>query len=213
MNLTPLIPAPTNPDASTVANRQEQLEETSVPTSGSENRKGMAVLLQQELDLRHSVEGILMGINWPHSAEIDRTLREQLVRLSANVAVLNQRYMISSANDSETRQDSTFSEQAGATKAAEIASLPDLIAQYRAVLATIASLIVEGTDRARGKMILTQVALSHEEMAASLTKFLDESPAFEHDSLTDKVADAPTRGESRWENEGGSPPPGTVPPI
>ena len=185
--------------------------ETPAMQSESLNLEGVALLLQQEIDLRHSVEGILVGLNWPHSAEIDRTLREQLLQLSANIAVLNQRYRIPALVPSAKEDIPDFVDQTEVGRTREILSLPDLIAQYRVILGTIGDLIAAGSDRERGKMILTRVALSHEEMATNLTTFLEEPSTFEHPSLTSAVVDVPTRGEATWENEGGMPPRAAVP--
>ena len=196
MTTAPLANTPLMFDAVTAADRSSPLVETPLVRGESSNPEGIALLLQQELDLRHSVEGILVGLNWPHSAEIDRTLREQLLRLSANIAVLNQRYMIPALVLSAVEDVPAFVDQTGAGRSREILSLPDLIAQYRVILGTIGDLIAEGSDRERGKMILTQVALSHEEMATNLTTFLEEPSTFEHPSLTGAVVDVSTRGDA-----------------
>jgi hypothetical protein len=156
-------------------------------------------LMQQELDLREAIRGILVGLNWPHSAEIDRTLREQLVQLSTNIEVLNQRYLVPVSVDGRRERQET----ASTNSSSESISLDALIAQYRNVLGTIGSLIMQGSDRERGKIILTQVARSHEEMVTVLTTFRPDQ------SLQSSMENAPSvnlsRGEARWENEGGAP--------
>ena len=162
---------------------------------------GFADLMQQELDLRKAIQGILVGLNWPHSAEIDRTLREQLLQLSTNIEVLNQRYMLPAKAGEQDQPTNTGygAESPGITE--ETISLESLIAQYRTVLGTIGTLIMKGSDRERGKLILTQVARSHEEMASTLTTFLPRNPL--HHDLAAVPKAMPTGSEARWENEGG----------
>ena len=162
---------------------------------------GIAELMQQELDLRKAIQGILVGLNWPHSAEIDRTLREQLLQLSTNIEVLNQRYMLPAKTGEHDQPTSPGygAESPGVSEGT--ISLESLIAQYRTVLGTIGTLIMKGSDRERGKLILTQVARSHEEMASTLTTFLPRNPL--HHDLEAVPKAIPTGSEARWENEGG----------
>jgi len=205
MTSTPTAHAPLLSDAATAADFSSPSDKILSTRSESSTTEGIALLLQEELDLRHSVEGILVGLNWPHSAEIDRTLREQLLELSANIAVLNQRYMIPASAESTVENGVTFADEPGRVR--EMLSLPELIAQYRTILWTIGDLMAKGSDRERGKMILTQVALSHEKMATDLTTFLADTPAF----VDSTAVDAPTRGEAISANEGVTSPALAVP--
>lgn len=180
-------------------------------TATNSDGGGFADLMQQELDLRKAIQGILVGLNWPHSAEIDRTLREQLLQLSTNIEVLNQRYMLPGKSTVHVDTAATASDGAEMPGASDDAlSLEGLIAQYRTVLGTIGTLMMQGSDRERGKLILTQVARTHEEMATKLTTFLPK--AMDHPTTETGVPVTLTVSEARWENEGGpaEPPAGPV---
>lgn len=180
--------------------------EASPPPAAS----GIGAVLEQERDLLAATDSFLNGQNGPLSAALHSALREQRSQLGGKIELLKQRYqMPPSAIAADSAQGPTESVRAEIAPE-NMGALSVLIAQHRTVLGAIASLIIQGFDGRRGKLILTEVASSHEAMATDLNHLLAENP-----SLADSAAPVvpPTRAEARWENEGGASDPAVVVPV
>lgn len=157
---------------------------------------GFGGVMEQEHDLQSSTDDYLGAVNGRHSRAIDHILRDQQTRLTANIALLEQRYETlcrAARPDLQPGPLGQATTHPAIAVAASIRLLPNLVAQHLGLLRSIDTLIAERADGQRGELILKQVARAHEEMASTLTALLKED-AFEHPDLPPPVLAAVAQG-------------------
>jgi hypothetical protein len=183
--------------------------DTAAPTPG------FGSVMEQEHNLQASTNGFLDSVNGPHASSIDRILRNQHLRLSDNIALLEQRYEML---PHPMRFEALRARSAPLRKARRavfamesIGLLPALVAQHVHAIENLGTLIAQTSEGGQaGELILTEVVRNHTEMASMLTELLkaDESARdmLPHPVLAAAITPAPTPGtnEGRWENEGGA---------
>ena len=139
---------------------------------------GFGAVMEQEGNIQSATERGLGTDKGPNSAAIDRVLRNQGVRLGANIALLAQRYEMLPHPvrfESLHRRHGplTLAPQATASGAGD--TLPSLIAQHRSLLRKIEMLIRQRPDGQRGEIILAEIARNHVEMASILATLINEN--------------------------------------
>lgn len=169
---------------------------------------GFGAVLEHEHELKASVAGYIGTDESVHADAIDRILQNQQDRLSANIALLQERYEMlpHPSRFDALRAPLTPPSKARYTRT-ELRNadmLPTLVAQHRKMMGDIATLIAQRADGQRGELILGEVARNHEEMAWMLMALLNEDAV--RDRVTIPVVGVPvtTVPEGNWENEGGA---------
>lgn len=82
--------------------------------------------------------------------------------------------------------------------------LPLLVAQHQNLMAEIDPIIAQNPDGQRGKLILTEVARNHEEMAWMLLALLNEDSVHARGLQAIPAEIEVASPEGNWENEGGA---------
>jgi hypothetical protein len=181
--------------------------ETTPPSTEIPITSGFGAVMEQEENIRASIEGYLNGDLRGEAAGLQQLLRHQQSQLGANISRLEERYeMLPHAARFQTWRDMTRPPVAARRRAATTSpeSLGELLAQHRRVLAAIAGLIIQCADGAHGEAILVEVAQSHEQMLASLAGLLGErQPVADHFAIPVIATEPVTKAAARWENEGG----------
>src|ERR1043166_6123044 len=146
---------------------------------------GFGAVMEQEQKIQSFTEEYIGADNGPHSAAIDRILRQQQTRLGANIALLEQRYEMLPPARIQTRH----AKHPPLSYARRIMATPDdsgvlqkLVAQHLDLIRNIETLIDQRPDGQRGTLILAEIARNHEDMAWMLTALLKEE-----DSVRDLV--------------------------
>jgi hypothetical protein len=167
---------------------------------------GFGAVLEQESDLQASTEGYLGTVDGPHSAATDRILRDQQIRLGANVSLLEQRYdmLPASARFRGLRGRLRPPAKARRVTMESIDALRHLVAEHLGLMENLELLMGK-----RGEHLLAEVAHNHEEMAWMLTALLKEDQSVRDQVAIPMVARRPvpaplTATEGNWENEGGA---------
>ena len=169
---------------------------------------GFSAVIKKEYDLQAITEGSLRHVTGHHSAEIDRILRHQQSRLSANIALLDERYealpgpeRLASRNERHQVTNPTL----GFEDRDESQVLPDLVTRHACLQTDIEGLIERAPDGQRGKLILREVSRNHEEMAWMMRALLKEDatsvPMAEDGG--DRAPRGASQAEESWDNEGG----------
>jgi hypothetical protein len=169
---------------------------------------GFGAVIEKERVLLSATAGSLGHASGQHSAEIDRILRHQHSRLSANIALLEQRYEALPNPERFARWNDRRAPPLTPRRIAprdEPEVLPELIARHTGLLADIEALIDGGPDGQRGELILTEVSRNHQEMAWMLTALLkeDETVTRLPPEQGADASGATSGAQENWDNEGG----------
>jgi hypothetical protein len=168
---------------------------------------GFGAVIEKEQDLRSATEGSFGRFNGPHSADLDRILHHQHSQLSANIALLEQRYesLPKPERFMQWHERARPPVHPRRVQPDEIELLPGLVAQHTRLLADIDALIACAPDGQRGELILTEVSRRHEEMAWMLTALLkdDESTSRIAQERSGRRNGESIRAQENWDNEGG----------
>jgi hypothetical protein len=139
---------------------------------------GFGGILEQVEDLQASTDGNIGLVNGPHAHAINRMLRNHHLRLSHNIALLEQRYERGppSALSVRARQGRIDwgIKSARTAPPASIEQLPELVAQHVRVIASIQTLLAGSGDGQRGELILAELARNHEQMVTMLATLIRE---------------------------------------
>jgi hypothetical protein len=169
--------------------------------------------MEQERELQTSTTGYVGADKGIHAIAIDRILRNQGVRLQANITLLGQRYetlphplrfqALQGAHRPLTKRRRVADEDDGSQM------LPSLVAQHLEVLEKIVALIARHSDGQRGEMILEAIERNHEDMIWMLKALMNEDESVRDSIATPTIAlnNRLSAGEANWENEGGGPAP------
>lgn len=196
-----------SPSGGTTMRASVDHDDTAQPSLTS----GFGTVMEMEQDMRTSTEAELGRDSGPKSAAIDRILRQHLLLLDANFALLAQRYEMlpnpkrfAAVLAAEGRPNAI----AAAAAPGSAGWLSELVAQHLDLGRAIGALIGRQSDGQRGELILTEIARYHEQMAWMLTALVKEDAA--HDAVSVPViasrlgSPAPREAEADWENEGGA---------
>lgn len=168
---------------------------------------GFGAVIEKEHKLQSATEDSFGQASGPHSADLDRILHHQHLRLGANIALLEQRYEALPIPERfvNWHDHARPPAQPRRTQQDEAELLPELLAQHTRLLADIEGLIGCAPDGQRGELILTEVSRSHEEMAWMLTALLKDDESTRHiasDRNSEHIGES-LRGQENWDNEGG----------
>lgn len=168
---------------------------------------GFGSVIEKEHGLQSATECSFGHVSGDHAADIDRILRQQHSRLSANIALLEQRYeaLPNPERFASWHNRSRPPAAPRRTPRAGTELLPNLIAQHNSLLADIESLIACAPDGQRGELILTEVGRNHEEMAWMLAAVLrqDETVLRGTNEPSGGSSGGTRRAQENWDNEGG----------
>lgn len=170
---------------------------------------GFGAVIEKEHDLQTAIEGSVGQVSGAHAVEIDRILRHHHAQLSANIALLAQRYEALPSPErfvSWTSRRHSLEAPRPPGHYDEIELLPELISRHNSLLASIEALIGCGHDGQRGELILSEISRNHEEMAWMLTALLKEDATAMRTPGEGGESASPTLdpAESRWVTEGGA---------
>ncbi|HUR56295.1 MAG TPA: hypothetical protein VM029_01200 [Opitutaceae bacterium] len=161
------------PLGGTTTRARAGFDDTAEPAATS----GFGALMEQEEDIQSATEGYLGVDHGRNSEAIDCILRQQATRLGANIALLDQRYgLLPHPGRGQTLhgQHARLSHSNGMAAAGDVGALPSLVAKHLDLLRKIAVLMDQRPDGQRGELILAEVARNHEQMAWTLTAFINE---------------------------------------